>query len=71
MATNLDLDDKLIREVVKAGKFKTKKEAVTVAMQEYLKLKKRLALVEMAGKVEYVDGYDYKAARRKQRVDEH
>lgn len=37
MATNLAIDDRLIEEVRKSGKHKTKKEAVTAAMLEYIR----------------------------------
>jgi hypothetical protein len=41
MPTNLALDDQLIEEARRAGGHKTKKEAVTVALDEYVR--KRLA----------------------------
>lgn len=37
MATNLRLDDKSTQEAQKAGKHKTKKEAVTAALEEYVR----------------------------------
>ena len=36
MATNLALDDRLIEEAQAAGGHKTKKEAVTAALKEYV-----------------------------------
>lgn len=42
MPTNLALDDALILEAVKLGKHKTKKEAVTAALKEYLREGERL-----------------------------
>jgi len=36
MATNLAIDDALILEAQKVGKFKTKKETVTVALKEFI-----------------------------------
>lgn len=64
MATNLDLDPALIEEALKAGKHKSKKEAVTAALVEYIKLKKRLGILDLVGKVEYYDDYDIKKMRR-------
>jgi len=64
VATNLALDDRLIREAVKIGKHKTKREAVTAALEEYVKARKRRGIFDLVGKVEYYDDYDYKAARR-------
>jgi len=50
MATNLALDDQLIREAQKVGKHKTKKEAVTAALT-------------LAGKMDFDETYEYKKAR--------
>lgn len=46
MPTNLALDDKLILEAVKAGKHRTKKEAVTAALTEYIKSRKRMGILD-------------------------
>jgi Arc/MetJ family transcription regulator len=37
MATNLAIDDHLIEEAQRCGKHKTKKEAVTTALREYIR----------------------------------
>jgi Arc/MetJ family transcription regulator len=63
--TNLALNDKLIEEARRAGKHKSKKEAVTAALQEYIKHRKRLRLLDMAGTVDFDPRYDYKTERRK------
>ena len=65
MATNLALDDELIEEVKRAGKHRTKKAAVTAALKDYVKARRRLRLLEWIGKIEYFDDYDHKSARRK------
>jgi Arc/MetJ family transcription regulator len=65
MATNLALDDGLIEEAVKAGGHRSKREAVTAALREYVKQKKRQGIFELVGNVDYYDDYDYKAARRR------
>jgi Arc/MetJ family transcription regulator len=63
MATNLQLDDKLIREAAKLGGHKTKKAAVTEALEEYVRHRRQMRIFELAGKVEYFPDYDYKKAR--------
>ena len=68
MATNLALDDKLIDEARRIGKHKTKREAVTAALREYVARRKRLGVLDLFGKVEYYPDYDYKALRRKRRT---
>ena len=68
MATNLHLDDDLIRQVQTLGHFKTKTEAVNAALREYVQRHGQASLLELAGKIDYYDDYDYKKlrARRKQ-----
>ncbi len=65
MATNLALDDKLIEAAVRAGGHKTKKAAVTAALNEYVRSRRRRQVLQMRGQVEYFDDYDYKALRRR------
>lgn len=67
MATNLALDDNLIEEVRRVGKHKTKKEAVTAALKEYVKHRKQLRILGAFGSFEFDPAYDYKAERRKPR----
>jgi Arc/MetJ family transcription regulator len=64
MRTNIDIDDKLIEEVMKMADVKTKKEAVDLALKEFLKVKRKKNLLDLAGKVQFYDGYDAKALRR-------
>jgi len=64
MRTNIDIDDQLIEEVMKMADVKTKKEAVDLALKEFLKVKRKKNLLDLAGKVQFYDGYDPKALRR-------
>ena len=65
MATNLALDDKLILAAQTAGGHKTKKEAVTSALQEYVARRKQLGVLKLVGKIEFDRSYDYKKARKR------
>ena len=65
MATNLALDDALIREAQEVGGHKTKKAAVTAALKEYVQRRRRRGILDLAGQIEYYDDYDYRAARRR------
>jgi Arc/MetJ family transcription regulator len=65
MPTNLALDDALIREAQEIGNHKTKKEAVTAALEEYIQRRKQLRILDLFGTIEYDENYDYKAARRR------
>jgi hypothetical protein len=64
MASNLALDDALLDEAMRVGGFKTKKETVTVALQEMLQRKKALELIDLFGTIGIDDDYDYKAMRQ-------
>ncbi len=65
MPTNLAIDDRLINEAVKLGRHRTKKEAVTAALDEYVRRRKQLEILNLFGKIDYYEDYDYKQARRK------
>lgn len=67
MATNLALDDNLIEEARKVGKHRTKREAVTTALKEYIRHQRQLEALEFVGKVDFDPSYDYKADRRRKR----
>lgn len=63
MPTNLALDDALIEEAVRVGNHRTKKEAVTAALLEYVQARKRREILGWVGKVDYYDDYDAKRLR--------
>jgi Arc/MetJ family transcription regulator len=65
MATNLALDDNLIIEAQKIGHHRTKKEAVTIALKEYITHKKQLKILDLFGHVDFDDNFDYKKARKR------
>ena len=68
MPTNLALDDTLIDEARRIGHHKTKKDAVTAALREYIQRHRQLQVLELFGTVAYAPHYDHKAERqRKQR----
>ena len=64
MATNLALDDKLILQAQKAGRHRSKKEAVTAALKEYIAHKKQIEITKLFGSIEFDKDYDYKKARK-------
>ena len=65
MATNLALDDSLLKEALKIGGKATKKETVTEALQEYISRRKQARVTELFGTVDYDPKYDYKTQRRR------
>lgn len=65
MATNLALDDELIEEVRRLGGHRTKRAAVTAALEEYVQKRQREAVIELFGTIDVDPDYDYKKQRQK------
>ena len=63
MATNLALDPDLIERALKASGEKTKKAAVTRALEEFITRRSQKRLVDLMGKLEWDESFDYKAER--------
>lgn len=63
MRTNIEIDDQLIEEAFKLTNVRTKKELVHLALEELIKAKKKKDLLDLAGKIEFHEGYDYKSLR--------
>lgn len=63
MRTNIDIDDKLISKVMKAGAFRTKREAVDEALKAYMRSKDRPKMLDLFGKLDW-DGYPIDDIRR-------
>ena len=65
MATNLALDDELIQEALRAGGHKSKREAVTAALQEYVGKRQQMRILEAFGTFQVDPAYDYKSERQR------
>ena len=65
MATNLDLDPQLLDAALEIGGFKSKKETVNQALQEFIQRRKQIEILDQFGSIVYDPDYDYKAARNK------
>jgi|AGTN01.1.fsa_nt_gi Uncharacterized protein conserved in bacteria (DUF2191). len=68
MPTNLAIDDRLIEEARKVGHHGTKREAVTAALDEYIRRRKQVQILDLFGTIDYEQDYDYKANRRRDGV---
>jgi len=65
VATNLDLDPDLVNEAVAVGGVRTKKEAVTEALKEYIARRRQAQVTKLFGTIEFDPKYDYKKQRRR------
>jgi hypothetical protein len=64
MPTNLAIDDRLIEEAKQLGGHRTKKDAVTAALDEYIQRRKQQDVISLFGTIDYDRSYDYKRERR-------
>jgi hypothetical protein len=69
MATNLAIDDRLIDEARRVGNYRTKKEAVTAALDEFIRRRKQLEILDHFGTIDFDPEYDYKKMRQLDRIE--
>jgi hypothetical protein len=65
---NLAIDDSLIEEAQKLGHHRTKKDAVTAALDEYIQRRKQQDTLPLFGTIEYDRSYGYKEERTRKRA---
>lgn len=64
MRTNIDIDEQLLDEAFSVCRARTKKDLIHEALREFIRLKKRKDLTELAGSIQFHKGYDYKKLRK-------
>lgn len=67
MRTNIDLDDRLVKEAQRLTGIETKKDVVNEALRLLVHTKQRKSLRDLRGRIEFAPGYDYKALREERR----
>ncbi len=65
MATNLSIDPDLLDRALEVSGEKTKKAAVTKALEEFISRRDQKRILELFGKIDWDPTYDHKAARRR------
>lgn len=63
MATNLAIDPDLLDRALEVSGERTKKAAVTKALQEFIARREQRRVLDLMGKLEWDRSYDYKAER--------
>jgi Arc/MetJ family transcription regulator len=61
--TNIGLDDKLVREVMRLAKARTMREAVDIALRRFVQSSRQKKLLDLYGAGGVSKDYDYKQAR--------
>jgi hypothetical protein len=65
MATNLSIDPKLLDRALAVSGERTKKAAVTRALEEFIARRRQKQIVALFGTLEWDLGYDYKGERER------
>jgi len=63
MATNLAINDSLLNKALEIGGYKSKKDTVNAALEEFIKRRDAKELIKIFGTIEYDESYDYKKMR--------
>jgi len=63
MATNLAIDPDLLDKALEVSGERTKKAAVTLALREFIARREQRRVLELMGKLDWDESYDYKAER--------
>jgi Arc/MetJ family transcription regulator len=63
MRTNINIDDALLEEAFTFSNARTKKDLIHEALREFIRLKKRKDLTELAGRIRFRKNYDHKKMR--------
>ena len=65
MATNLSIDPALIDRALKLSGERSRKAAVTRALEEFIARREQQGLLELMGELEWDPSYDYKQERQR------
>lgn len=63
MATNLAIDPDLLDHALQVSGEKTKKAAVTLALEEFIARREQVKILDLVGELEWDESFDYKAER--------
>lgn len=65
MATNLNIDDKLLEEARRLGGKRSKRETVNDALREFVQRRKQRRVLGLFGTLRWDSGYSYKDERKR------
>lgn len=64
MRTNIVIDDALLKEAFSFSQSKTKKDIIHEALREFIRLKRKKDLTDLAGRISFYPGFDHKVVRK-------
>ncbi|WP_121970407.1 type II toxin-antitoxin system VapB family antitoxin [Leptolyngbya sp. BC1307] len=63
MKFTLNLDEALLNEALQLTKLTTQEELLNLALHELIKSRRKKNLLDLAGKIQFISDFDYKALR--------
>ena len=69
MRTNMNLDDNLVKEAFKYTNVTTKTDLINIVLKEFIENHRKKDLLELKGKVQFNQNYDYKKMRANKNND--
>ena len=65
VATNLQIDDRLLSKAKKVGGFNSKKDTVNMALAEFVRRREQRTIIDLFGTVDLHPDFDHKKLRAK------
>jgi Arc/MetJ family transcription regulator len=65
MNLNMVIDDDLIHTAIDLGGMESERDTVNVALQEFVKRRRRMDFLSLAGTIDFDEGWDYRKLRGK------
>lgn len=65
MATNLAINDQLLTNALAIGGFRSKKDTVNAALEEFIQRRKTEDIIDMFGMIDFDESYNYKKMRNR------
>jgi len=62
--TNIELDDELLKEAMTLSGISTKKAVVQLALEEFVRARKKKNLLDLAGRIHFRRGFNHKKLRK-------
>ena len=61
MQITLNLDESLLNEALQLTKFSTQEDLVSLALQEFVRSRRKKNLLDLAGQIQFTEDFDHKA----------
>jgi Arc/MetJ family transcription regulator len=58
MRTNIEIDDQLMADALKVSGARTKREAVDIALQFFVRIKRQASIRDLKGKINWIGDLD-------------